>query len=84
MGALQVLNRARFAARVGRWQGIAKGFCEIPAAIWQHRKDRKPVSAATIALSRRLARGEAQTAAFTKNPSPKNAVVGNDCPVECQ
>jgi GT2 family glycosyltransferase len=57
LGMLQVLNRARYAARMGRWRGIAKGFGQIPVALWKYRRERKPVRAATIALSRRLARG---------------------------
>jgi GT2 family glycosyltransferase len=56
LGVMQVLNRARYAMRMRRWRGIASGLCQIPGALWQHRKYRKPVTAATIAQSRRLAR----------------------------
>jgi GT2 family glycosyltransferase len=59
LGALQVLNRAHYALRRGRWRGILEGFGQIPGALWGYRKQRRPVSSATIALSRSLARGKA-------------------------
>jgi GT2 family glycosyltransferase len=84
LAALQVLNRARFAARMGRWPGIATGFCQIPAALWRNRNERKPVSAATIALSRSLARGDALTARCSVKASTNCAVETSDCPAECR
>jgi GT2 family glycosyltransferase len=56
LGVLQVLNRARYAASMGRWSGIATGFGQIPGALWRYRKERQPVRAATVALSRQLSR----------------------------
>ena len=76
LGALQVFNRVRYAAGVGRWRGIARGLCQIPGALWRYRKERKPMRAATIALSRRLARAEVEVVI--------EGAASSRCAVECQ
>ena len=83
LGVLQVLNRARYAASMGRWRGMAGGFCQIPGALWHYRKERKAVCAATIALSRKLARGNACVAGVSAETACGNAAVPADqvkCP----
>lgn len=54
-GILQVLNRIRYAASVGRWNGISKGIWQIPHLLWRYRNQRDPVQVHTLALSRKLA-----------------------------
>jgi len=55
LGLMQVLNRVRYAAKVGRWNGIVQGLWRIPIIIWQYRHERKPVSLETLRLSRQIA-----------------------------
>jgi GT2 family glycosyltransferase len=55
LGILQVLNRIRYAASVGRWNGISQGLWEIPHLLWHYRHQRHPVQINTLALSRKLA-----------------------------
>lgn len=55
LGMMQVLNRVRYAASVGRWRGIPQGCWQIPHAIWQHRHHRQPVRPDTLKLSRQIA-----------------------------
>jgi GT2 family glycosyltransferase len=55
LGILQVLNRIKYAASVGRWEGISKGFFSIPQLIWKYRYQRDPVKVNTLILSRQLA-----------------------------
>jgi hypothetical protein len=82
LGVLQVFNRARYAASMGRWRGMAAGFCQIPGALWHYRKERKSVRAATIALSRRLARGAARPATVPPKATCDRAATPGD-KVEC-
>lgn len=55
LGILQVLNRIKYAASVGRWEGISKGLFSIPQLIWKYRYQRDPVKVNTLILSRKLA-----------------------------
>ncbi|AFY74464.1 putative glycosyltransferase [Synechococcus sp. PCC 7502] len=55
LGILQVLNRVRYAASVGRWNGISQGLWQIPKLLRQYHKQRQPVSTRALALSRKLA-----------------------------
>jgi len=48
-GILQVLNRIWWLIRMKRMRGIGKGLFEIPAIIWNYRRQRNSVSAASIA-----------------------------------
>jgi GT2 family glycosyltransferase len=54
LGILQVLNRIKYAASVGRWEGISKGLFSIPQLIWKYRYQRDPVKVNTLILSRQL------------------------------
>ena len=54
LGMLQVLNRARYAAKMGRIRGIGKGLWQIPWAIWTYRGERRSVRPATVRRSRAL------------------------------
>ena len=56
LGMMQVMNRVRYAASVGRWRGIPQGLWQIPHTIWQHRHHRQPVRPDTLKLSRQIAR----------------------------
>jgi GT2 family glycosyltransferase len=55
LGMMQVLNRVRYAASVGRWRGIPQGIWQIPYTIWQNRHHRQPVRPETLKLSRQIA-----------------------------
>lgn len=57
LGIAQVLNRVKYAAfSARRYDGILQGLAEIPPTIWKYRKQRNPVKASTLALSRQLSR----------------------------
>ena len=55
LGMLQVLNRVRYAASVGRWRGIPQGIWQIPYVIWRYRHYRQPIRSDTLKLSRQIA-----------------------------
>ncbi|MBD2666129.1 glycosyl transferase, group 2 family protein [Richelia sinica FACHB-800] len=55
LGILQVFNRMRYAASVGRWNGISRGLWEIPGLLSRYRDQRDPVKVQTLELSRKLA-----------------------------
>ena len=57
LGVFQVFNRMRYAARLGRWRGMAAGFMQVPGAAWRYRSQRRPVRPSTVALSRGIAKG---------------------------
>lgn len=54
LGALQVLNRVRYATKVRRFAGIVTGLMAIPSACWRYRHYRKPVRPETLRRSRAL------------------------------
>ena len=57
LGIAQVLNRVKYAAfSARRYDGILQGLAQIPPTLWKYRKQRNPVKASTLALSRQLSR----------------------------
>lgn len=61
LGIAQVLNRAVWSARHGRFAGLASGLLSIPGHIWRHRAARLPIRAETLRQSRSLQRPAGKT-----------------------
>ncbi|MBE9199417.1 MULTISPECIES: glycosyltransferase [unclassified Nodularia (in: cyanobacteria)] len=55
LGIVQVFNRMRYAASVGRWKGISQGLSQIPHLLSCYANQRDPVQVHTLELSRKLA-----------------------------
>jgi len=58
LGVFQVLNRVRYAMAMKRWRGIIQGLISIPTTCWKYRIYRKQITAATLRISRQLARNK--------------------------
>ncbi len=55
-GGLQVLNRLCYCLSQGRFSGMLRGVCAIPAALWWYRSNRKTVRSETLKLLLRIRR----------------------------
>ncbi|NEP31272.1 MULTISPECIES: glycosyltransferase [unclassified Moorena] len=60
LGVLQVLNRVKYAASIGRWRGIQQGLLQIPDIMWKYRNERQTVGIETLRLSRKLSSSKSQ------------------------
>lgn len=56
LGIAQVCHRVLWQLSHGGWNGLIQGLIQIPMLIWKYRRERAPVSTATIREYRRLRR----------------------------